>query len=103
MYRLVSPAYAAARQLSDLPDMVVGVVNSLWPFVGVILLFMFIYGGAMWLMSSGDPQKLAKAQGTLLWAVIGTVVVALVMAIMALLERVLGLETGFGPFGEFSF
>ena len=93
---IASPVYAqgGAAKLCDLDDMIVNLFGVIWPFAGVAIFFMFIMGGAMWMMSSGDPQKIAKATNTLLWAFIGACVLALVMVIMGTFEAILGLPEG---------
>jgi magnesium-transporting ATPase (P-type) len=54
--------------------------------IGVILSVVFvIIGGYMWMSSSGNPEKVKQAQGTLTWAIIGLIFVL----IAALLVRVL--------------
>lgn len=92
--KFIFKANAQARTLDSLDDMLAGAFDKIWPFFGLALLGMFIYGGAMWMLSSGDPQKIAKATGTLLWAVIGTVILAMIMAIMGTFELIFGLPAG---------
>ena len=97
--KLIFKSYADAATLCELDEMVVGAFNKIWPFIGVALLFMFIYGGVMWLMSTGDPQKLNKAVSTLIWAFVGTLILAAIMMIMGVMEDLLGLPAGtFGTF-----
>jgi len=92
--KFIFKANAQARTLDSLDDMLAGAFDKVWPFFGLILFGMFIYGGVMWMMSSGDPQKISKATGTILWAVIGTVILAMIMAIMGVLEYLFGLPAG---------
>ena len=89
--RLVSPVYADAARLCDLDDMIVGAFDSIWPFVGLAVFGMFIYGGAMWMMSTGDPQKVSKATNTFLFAFIGAAILALLMVIMGTFEQLFNL------------
>ena len=94
---IASPVFAqggAPARLCDIDDMIVGLFGVIWPFVGIAIFFMFIYGGAMWMMSSGDPQKIGKATGTLLWAFVGACILALTMFIMGTFEAILGLPDG---------
>ena len=92
----VSPVYAqgSAPTLCALEDMIAGIFGFIWPFVGLAVFGMFIYGGVMWLMSQGDPQKIAKSTNTLLWAFIGAVVLACLMLIMGTFESIFGLDEG---------
>jgi hypothetical protein len=40
---------------------------------GLVASGMVVWGGYMWMMSAGDPQKAKSAQGTITWAIIGLV------------------------------
>jgi hypothetical protein len=91
---LITPVQASATPLCYLDDVVVGVFDKIWPFIGIAILAMFLYGGAMWMLSTGDPQKVSKATGTLLWAFVGAVILVLVMVIMGTFETILGLPAG---------
>jgi hypothetical protein len=51
---------------------VIGIVLS---FVGVLFLLLIIYGGISWMFSGGNEQKVQKAQGIIINAVIGLVIV----------------------------
>ncbi|MBN1618979.1 hypothetical protein JW887_06615 [Candidatus Dojkabacteria bacterium] len=90
----VSKVYAAAPTLDQMPNLIVNIFGLLFPFAGVALFLMFLYGGIMWLMSTGDPQKIQKAQGTLLWAVVGTIILVCAVVIINTVERFLGLPAG---------
>jgi hypothetical protein len=94
MDKFIFQTHAAARPLSDIDDIIINAFNKIWPFFGIALFAMFVYGGVMWMMSSGDPQKLNKAQGTLLWAFIGILILALMMWIFGVFEAVLGIAPG---------
>ena len=91
---LITPVSAAAAPLCVIDDVITGVFDKIWPFVGFAVFGMFLYGGAMWMLSSGDPQKVAKATGTMMWAFIGTCILALVMVIMGTFEDIFGLTPG---------
>lgn len=41
--------------------------------VMLIIFVMFVIGGFLWLTSGGDEQRLAKAKGTLTWAIVGLI------------------------------
>ena len=49
---------------------VLGLASGL---VVVVLFIMFVVGSFTYLTSAGNPEKMAKARSTMLWAVIGTV------------------------------
>lgn len=70
------------------------IANALTRFIiptGIALAVGFvIYGGVLYIMSSGDPEKTAKAKRTLLWAIAGTILMILAIPIVEMVTR----ETG---------
>lgn len=51
------------------------VIKSVLGVVGSLALLMFIYGGFTWMTAAGASDKVTKGRDTLVWAVIGLVVV----------------------------
>ncbi|NLE30929.1 hypothetical protein GX618_01475 [Candidatus Dojkabacteria bacterium] len=70
-----------AQPAIDLPDdppefidMIKGIVfivSKIGPAIGLFGFGMIIYGGYLWIVSGGEPQKKQKAQATLTWSIIG--------------------------------
>lgn len=58
------------------------VYRYIFPIGGLICFGFIVKGGYMWMMSSGDPDKVKEAQGTLTWSVIGLVFVILARLLM---------------------
>lgn len=58
------------------------IVQVLLTAVGVISVIMIVIGGIMFILSSGDAQKAAKARNTILYAVVGLVVAVFASAIV---------------------
>ena len=50
--------------------------------MGLLLLILFVVGGIMWMTSGGSPEKLKKAQGLLVNAIIGLIIVLCSYAIV---------------------
>lgn len=65
------------------PKAVVGRVidYALW-FIGAIALGFVIYGGVLYITSGGDSEKTTKARNTLMYAVLGIIVVVISYAIV---------------------
>ncbi len=82
----------SAVSLNVLPAVIEDLFSRVWPFIGLAVFGMFIYGGILWLTSRGDPQMLAKAQSTLVWTAIGAGVLALVIVIIDLLAGFVGVQ-----------
>jgi hypothetical protein len=64
---------AASKSISDLLANVVDILS--W-IVGVVAVIMVILGGLNFVTSGGDSTKAAKARSTILYALVGMVVVA---------------------------
>lgn len=58
------------------------VVNILSMVVGVIAVIMIIIGGLKYITSSGDSGNVSSAKNTILYAIVGLVVVALAQVIV---------------------
>lgn len=44
--------------------------------LGAVAIGMLIYGGVLFILSQGDPEKTTRARNTLLWAVVGIILIA---------------------------
>ena len=62
-------------ELNDFLSMAVNISNIILGLVGSLTLLMFVYGGLMMIISSGNAEKVTKAKGILLAAIIGLVIV----------------------------
>jgi hypothetical protein len=58
--------------------------------VGIISVFMLIYGGIRYIISGGDAKKVTEAKNTLLYAVIGLIIAVLAFAIVRFILTALG-------------
>lgn len=58
------------------------VLNAVFGVVGILAVVMIIIGGVNYAISMGDPGKVAKAKNTILYGLIGLVVVLLSFAIV---------------------
>lgn len=55
----------------EIPVLAGNIIKAVLGFTGSVALLIFIYGGFIWLTSTGNPDKIKKGQGTLIWAAIG--------------------------------
>ena len=58
------------------------VVNIISIIVGVIAVLMIIFGGFKYITSGGDPTKVTSAKNTILYGLIGLIIVALAQIIV---------------------
>jgi hypothetical protein len=61
------------------------VLEQLFPIAGLIALIFVVIGGYMWMISAGDPNRVKQAQGTLTWAIIGLLVIAVIFGVLRVL------------------
>ena len=59
---------------------------------GILLLAYFIWGGIQWLTSGGEEAKLRAAKDRLSNALVGLVLIALVLVVLAIINEVFGLN-----------
>lgn len=68
---------------------VTNILTTVYAFVGIIAVGFIIYGAVQYVISNGDPGKITKAKNTILYSVIGLVVVLLAAALTFFLTQVL--------------
>jgi len=74
-------------ELNDVMRMGLNVVDIILGVVGSLALLMFVYGGIMMLISAGNSDKVSKAKGIIIAAVIG---LGIVFASYLIIEFVMG-------------
>ncbi|MFH1404786.1 MAG: pilin [Patescibacteria group bacterium] len=62
-------------QTDDVRVVVGRVIQAIIGLSGVLAFAMFIWGGFMWLISAGNPERVKQGKDTLIWALIGLVVI----------------------------
>lgn len=62
-------------------DLIGRVINSVLGVVGSIALLMFVYGGLIWMTSSGNPEKVKKGRDIIVWSAIGLAVIFMAYAL----------------------
>jgi cytochrome bd-type quinol oxidase subunit 2 len=67
---------------SNLNSLLKDIVNIFSAIVGVVAVIMIIVGGLRYITSGGDSGKVGTAKNTLIYAIIGLVVVALAQVIV---------------------
>lgn len=64
-------------------DIVTRIINAALFFIGAIALVFVIWGGIQYVTSGGDSEKTTKARNTLLYAIIGIIIVVLAWSIVS--------------------
>ncbi len=63
-------------------SLITNIINIFSLVVGVIAVIMIIIGGLKYIMSSGDSNNITSAKNTILYAIIGLVIVAMAQFIV---------------------
>lgn len=58
-------------------DLIAKVINIFSVVVGIVAVIMIVYGGFRYITSGGDSGKVTSARNTILYAIIGLIIVAL--------------------------
>lgn len=72
----------AANAESNISGVVKGAINIFSVLVGIVSVIMIMIGGFKYVTSQGDSNNVSSAKNTILYAVIGLVVVALAQLIV---------------------
>lgn len=72
---------------TDIRTIIGRVISAALGISGSIALLMFVWGGLQWLTSGGSPERIKKGKDTIVWAVLGLV---LIFGSYAILNFVLG-------------
>lgn len=88
---LENPIGVGQKGTTEAADIVNVVIKAMLGIIGALTLLMFVWGGFQWLTSAGNPEKVSAGTQTMIWAVIGVV---LVLASYILLSTFLNYLTG---------
>ncbi|MEI7512568.1 MAG: pilin [Candidatus Uhrbacteria bacterium] len=80
---------------TDLYTIVGRIINVVLGFLGIVLLFYFIYGGFKWMTSGGDEKGVGEAKTMLRNATIGLVIIMASYALSSfVLTQLVAVTTG---------
>lgn len=74
--RLFELPFNTGLRRGDLIDYVGDLIRTLLLIIGTILLVIVVYGGFLYLTSTGEEARIKKARNTLTYALIGFVIIA---------------------------
>ena len=74
---------------SDIPLILLAVVDDLIRVAGLIAVIFVIYGGIMYATSQGNPDQAAKAQSTIVNALIGLVLAVVAVTVVTFIGKAL--------------
>lgn len=76
------PDCATNETGTTLPEIMTNIINIVSWIVGIVAVLMIIYGGFKYLTSGGNDANVTSAKNTILYAIIGLVIVALAQIIV---------------------
>ncbi|MCL2037518.1 pilin [Candidatus Saccharibacteria bacterium] len=95
-----SGSYRGEGQPTELFDgpqaLIPRAINLMLFVVGILAIFMLIWGGIRYVISGGNQEKVKDAKNTILYAIIGLVVAILGYAIVSWVVSVVGTGAGGG-------
>jgi len=77
-----SDCKSTPKDSTSLTDVIKAVVNILSYLVGVVAVIMVIVSGFKYVTAAGDSSKVSSAKNTLIYAIVGIVIVALSQSIV---------------------
>lgn len=83
----------------SIQDTIAGIINIFLGFLGILATLLILYGGYLWMTSSGNSDKIAKAKLLIASAVIGLVIILSAYAISRFILSKLYDTTGGGGGG----
>lgn len=71
---------------ADPKQITVNIINYFVFFLGVIAVLAIVYAGILFITSGGDAEKTLRARNTLIYAIIGIIIIVLAFAIVRWLQ-----------------
>ncbi len=87
----------AAAANSSVGNLIKQVINTLSVVIGVVSVIMIMIGGFKYITSNGDSNSIQSAKNTILYAIIGLVIVAVAQLIVVFVLGRVGKATGQQP------
>lgn len=99
---VATPAWAQSRPVIDNPvrspdlgAVLAAVIKALLLFAGAVAVLFLIIGGFRYVISAGNAEQVEAAKKTILYAVLGLIVIFLAFVLVQLIQNYLGVEGGF--------
>lgn len=70
-----SPAYAAAADVTSIQTFIKSIIQIMVTLAGLIAAGFFVWGGVVYITSSGNPEQLDRAKKTILFSAVGLAIV----------------------------
>ena len=74
------------------PELAGQIIKGLLGVTGAIALFMMVWGGITWMISNGNAERLKQGKDTILWAILGLVIIFMSYIIITFVFTLIGNE-----------
>lgn len=71
--KLFNPLEATVDPSAPVQSIAAIFINALFGIAGSVALAMYVWGGALWLMSAGDTKMVEKGKGVIQWTTLGII------------------------------
>jgi hypothetical protein len=68
-------------------DFTISITGLALDFVGILAIIMIMYSAILYISALGDEAKLTSAKGTLIWSIVGLIVIVLSKVIIAIVRK----------------
>ena len=83
---LINPLGA---DVTSIPVFIGNIIKAALGLSGSIALLMFVWGGMQWLISGGSAERVKKGKDTIIWAVLGLVVIFTAYTLVSVVVKAL--------------
>lgn len=80
---------------TDLGTILANGIDALLVFAGAVAVLFLIIGGFRYVVSAGNEQQVESAKKTVLYAVLGLIVIFVAFVLIKVVEQALGVKSGF--------
>ncbi|MDD4901113.1 MAG: pilin [Patescibacteria group bacterium] len=75
------------------PEFLGQIINYAMGIIGSLALVMFIYGGAVWMLSRGNQEQVAQGKNIIIWAAMGLAIIFMSYALIRFIFTVISAST----------
>src|SRR3989344_1642585 len=75
--------------VNSIPEFIGNIIKAALGLSGSIALLMFVWGGLQWLISGGNAERVKKGKDTIIWAVLGLVVIFTAYTLVSVVVKAL--------------
>lgn len=80
---------------SSLQDILFSVINALLLFAGAVAVLFLIIGGFRYVVSTGNAEQVEGAKKTILYAILGLIIIFIAVVLVQLVQQYLGVKPKF--------